>query len=44
MEIYGNENRNGNLAMEIPWSNSSCPLFPGQIGISNVVFAEGGKP
>ena len=35
---------NGNLAVDIPLGGSSCPLFPGGIGIWNLCFFEGGKP
>ena len=29
---------NGNLAVDIPLGGSSCPLFPGGIGIWNLSF------
>ena len=33
-----------NLAVDIPWVDSSCPLFPGWIEIQNVSFYQGRKP
>ena len=38
-------NRNGikNLAVNISWGGSSCPLFPGQIWICSVGFCGGRK-
>ena len=33
-----------NLAVDIPWVDSSCPLFPGWIEIQNVGFCRGRKP
>ena len=30
----GNNNKNGNLAMDIPLDGTSFPLFPGRIGMS----------
>ena len=33
-----------NLAADIPRVGSSCPLFPGWIGIQNVGFCGGRKP
>lgn len=34
---------NENFAIDIPQGGSSCPQFPGQIGIWNVGFGGGRK-
>ena len=39
-----NNNNDKNLAADIPRGCSSCPLFPGWIGIWNISFEEGEKP
>ena len=39
-----NNNNNGNLVVDFPRGNSTCPLSPGRRGIRNVDFVKGGKP
>ena len=38
---YNDNHSNSNLAVDIPLDGSSCPLFPGRIGIWNVSFCGG---